>query len=208
MSPGYDRVVDEPLPGVWHWTAAHPNIGSRVHCHYAVAARTLFDPLVPDEGLEVFEAHGPPERVVLSNRHHLRHAERFADAFGCTLHCNRAGLHEFEGGPRVEGFDPGDELAPGIVAREVGVLCPDETALHIDAGPGALLFADGVIRSGEALEFVPDFLIGDDPEGVKAGLRAAFGRLAEADDFDALLFAHGRPLPTGGRAALRDFSAG
>jgi hypothetical protein len=54
---------------------------------------------------------------------------------------------------------------------------------------------------------VPDFLIGDDPEGVKAALRAAFARLAEADDFEALLFAHGAPWPSGGRAALRDFAA-
>ena len=56
--------------------------------------------LTAAEGIEFFEQHGLPERVVLSNRHHLRHAERFADAFGCELLCNRAGLHEFEnGGP-------------------------------------------------------------------------------------------------------------
>jgi hypothetical protein len=201
--------MDEPVPGVWHWVAVHPNIKKPVHSHYAVAARTLFDPLVPDEGLEMFEEHGPPERVVLSNRHHLRHAERFADAFGCTLHCNRTGLHEFEGGPRVEGFDPGDEVAPGVVARAVGAICPDDTALHIAAGPGALLFADGLVRGyadADDLSFVPDFLIGDDPEAVKAELRAALARLAEADDFDALLFAHGTPWPSGGRAALREFA--
>jgi hypothetical protein len=199
--------MDEPLPGLWHWTAMHPNIRKDVHSHYVPAAGTVFDPLLPDEGLEFFEAHGPPERVVLSNRHHIRQAERFADAFGCTLLCNRAGLHEFEGGPRVEGFAPGDEIAPGVVAREVGEICPDDTALHLAVGPGALLFADAVIRiGGSGLEFVPDELIGDDPEGVKAGLRAALARLVEAGDFDALLFAHGEPLPSGGREALREFA--
>lgn len=38
----------------------------------------------------------------------------------------------------MEGFRPGDEVAPGIVVQEVGALCPYECALHIAAGPGAL----------------------------------------------------------------------
>jgi hypothetical protein len=204
--------MDEPLPGLWHWTAVHPNLGIPVHCHYFPAAGTVFDPLLPDEGLEFFEQLGSPERVVLSNRHHLRHAERIAGAFGCPLLCNRAGLHEFEGGPPVQGFVPGDEIAPGVVARELGVICPDDTALHLAVGPGALLFADAVIRAGRdedgGLTFVPDRYIGDDPEGVKRGVREVVGRLAQAEDFDALLFAHGHPWVRGGRAALRAFAAG
>jgi hypothetical protein len=204
--------MDEPLPGLWHWTAVHPNIGIPVHSHYLPAAGTVFDPLLPDEGLEFFERHGPPERVVLSNRHHMRHAARLGDAFGCALLCNRAGLHEFEGGPPVTGFAPGDEIAPGVQAREVGVICPDDTALHLAVGAGALLFADAVIRAGRGedggLTFVPDRYIGDDPEGVKRGVREACGRLAQAEDFDALLFAHGHPWPSGGRAALLSFARG
>jgi hypothetical protein len=183
-----------------------------VHSHYLSSAGTVFDPLLPDEGLEFFEQHGRPERVVLSNRHHLRHAERLADAFGCELLCNRAGLHEFEGGPAVHGFAPGDELAAGVQARELGVICPDDTAIHLAVGPGALLFADAVIRAGHqeagGLTFVPDRYIGDDPEGIKRGVREVCGRLAQAEDFDALLFAHGHPLASGGGAALREFAAG
>jgi hypothetical protein len=205
--------MDEPLPGLWHWTAVHPSIGIPVHSHYLPSAGTVFDPLLPVEGLEFFEQHGPPERVVLSNRHHMRHAERLADAFGCELLCNRAGLHEFDdGGPRVRGFAPGDKLAPGIEARELGVICPDDTAFHLAAGPGALLFADAVIRAGRGedggLTFVPDRYIGDDPELIKRGVRMACARLAEADDFDALLFAHGYPLAGGGREALISFARG
>ena len=47
--------------------------------------------------------------------------------------------------------------------------------------------------------------MGDDPEGVKDGLRASLRRLLD-EDFDALLFAHGDPMPTGGHAALRAFA--
>jgi hypothetical protein len=112
----------------------------------------------------------------------------------------------------VGGFRPGDTLAPGVEARELGVICPDDTALHLDAGPGALLFADAVIRAGRdedgGLTFVPERYIGDDPDLIKRGVRMACARLAEADDFDALLFAHGHPLPTGGRRALIQFARG
>jgi hypothetical protein len=60
-------------------------------------------------------------------------------------------------------------------------------------------------RHGE-LGFVPDFLLGDDPDAVKHGLRERFHRLAEEVEFDALLLAHGDPVSTGGRTALRTFA--
>jgi hypothetical protein len=107
----------------------------------------------------------------------------------------------------VQGFALGDEVADGVTALELGVLTPEDTVFHIDAGPGALLFADGLIRSDGELAFVPDSLMGDDPEGVKAGLRERLAALAARDDFDVLLFAHGEPLRSGGQAALQAFLA-
>jgi glyoxylase-like metal-dependent hydrolase (beta-lactamase superfamily II) len=68
-----------------------------------------------------------------------------------------------------------------------------------------LLFADALIRGRDGeLAFVPDQYMGDDPEGVKQGLVAKLRRLLD-EDFDALLFAHGAPVASGGKAALRDF---
>lgn len=169
-------------------------------------AGALIDPMVPDEGVEWFQQR-PPERILLTIRHHYRQSARFVDAFGCPVLCHEDGLHEFEGGPDVQGFRPGDEVAPSIRACEVGVLAPDEAALHIAAGEGALACADGVIRTDNGeLAFVPDWLIGDDPEGVKAGLRAAYARLCDEEAFDSLLMAHGAPIVGGGRAALRAFA--
>jgi hypothetical protein len=196
--------MEEVLPGVWHWTAGHPQIHMEVSSHWVPASGALIDPLIPpDQGLDPFRGQ-PPERVLLSNRHHLRHAERFGEEFGCTIECSKPGLHEFEGGPEVRGFDFGDQVAPGIEALEVGAICPDESALLIrDAG--ALVIADGIMRYGGEMRFVPDSLLGDDPEGVKSGLRAAYSRLLERD-FDNLLFAHGDPLIGGGREELRRFS--
>ena len=198
--------MHEVLPGVLHWTTHHERIGAEVHSHFAVESAALIDPRVPDGGIEEVAQYGRPDRILLSNRHHLRHSERFASAFHCPIRCHEAGLWEFQdGGPPVEPFRFGDEVAPGITALEMGALTPEDTVFRLSAGPGALLFADGLIRrhSG-ALAFVPDWLMGDDPEDVKQGLMRSLRRLLD-EDFDALLFAHGEPMASGGRDALEAF---
>jgi len=197
--------MQEILPGVWHWTATHPNTGSEVSSYWVRPARVVIDALLPGEGVDAF-AEQPPERVLLSNRHHLRHAERFAERFDCAIECSQPGLHEFEGGPEVEGFDFGDEVAPGIQAVEVGAICPDESALLLREAR-ALSIADGIRHYDGELSFFADWLLGDDPEGVKTGLRESYGRLLDLD-FDNLLFAHGDPIVGGGKQALREFAEG
>lgn len=203
------RPIREVLPGVHHWTAIHPKIRLPVDSYYIEPARVVLDPMVPREGLEWFEGRDAPSQVVLTNRHHLRHSERYAAAFGCPIRCSDAGLHEFEHGPAVEGFAFGEELAPGITAHELGVICPDDTVLQIrTTSGGALAFADGVTRPrGGGLGFVPGFLMGDDPSAVRAGLRQTLRGMLDLA-FDSLLFAHGEPLIGGGRIALREFVAG
>jgi hypothetical protein len=187
-------------PGLLHWTAWRDTIGAEVHSYFHLPSGTLVDPMVPPEGIDALGAE--PERIVLTNRHHYRDSDRF----DCPVLCHEAGLHEFDGG--VEGFAFGDELAPGVRAHEVGVLTPEETALHL-AGEegGALAFADCVVRGDHGeLGFVSDFLLGDDPAAIKDGLRAAFRRLCDELEFDALLLAHGEPIAHAGRSALRTFA--
>jgi hypothetical protein len=187
-------------PGLLHWTAWRDTIGAEVHSYFHLPSGTLVDPMVPPEGIDALGAE--PQRIVLTNRHHYRDSDRF----DCPVLCHEAGLHEFDGG--VEGFAFGDELAPGVRAHEVGVLTPEETALHL-AGEegGALAFADCVVRGDHGeLGFVSDFLLGDDPAAIKDGLRAAFRRLCDELEFDALLLAHGEPIAHAGRSALRTFA--
>ncbi len=177
-----------------------------VSSYYLLPERVLIDPMIPAEGPAWFDEHGRPEHVLLTNRHHDRHAWRLREAFGCTVHCIRNGLYELEGRGPVEAFDFGDVL-PGGVTLEVDAICPDETALHVPAYR-ALACADGVVRwSGqEGLAFVPDHLM-DDPEHTKAGLREAYRRLLSLD-FDLLLLAHGDPVAPGGKEALHAFVRG
>jgi hypothetical protein len=134
----------EIAPGLWHWTAIHPNIGKEVSSYYLVDERVALDPLLPAEGVEWF-AHRPPEHILLTNRHHERDSFKLHAAFGTQVHCISNGVYAIDG--PVSPFEFGDELPGGIVAYEVGVICPDETALHLPA-QRALACADGVVRWG------------------------------------------------------------
>lgn len=198
--------MKEILPGLYHWTVTHPNIKIEVSSYYLAEEQVLIDPLLPGEGLEAFPTD--PQHAFLTNRHHYRHSGRFAEQFGCTVWCVESGLHEFKHGEKVRPFRFGDLLPGGILAVEIGAICPDETALIIPRGEGIAALADGVVRDKDSpLGFVPDEYMGDDPEAVKAGLREAYGRMLE-HDFDHLLLAHGWPWIQGGKQALREFVEG
>lgn len=200
----YARLVDEIASGLWHWRALRESIGSDVSSYYLQRERVLIDPMIPPEGLGWFEQNGRPEHLLLTNRHHDRDAWQLHDAFGCSVHCIRNGLHELAGRGAVEPFDFGDVLPGDVVAYEVGAICPDECALHAPAHR-ALACADGVVRrpADGPLSFVPDRLM-DQPELTKAGLCDAYRRLLDLD-FDRLLLAHGDPIVDGAKDALRTF---
>ena len=199
----------EVLPGVFHWPAMHPRIGIEVSSYWLDEGGVLIDPLVPsDAGIEWFESRpAKPAAILLSNRHHYRDSARFVEAFGCPVYCHRTGLHEFTQGEPVTGFDPGAELPGGVIACDVGVICPDETALHLP-GRRAVVFSDGVVRGaaqdrvGE-LGFVPDTYM-DDPPETKRGLLEAFARLLLELEFEHVLLAHGGPVVGDGRAQLQE----
>ncbi|MGO9790842.1 MAG: hypothetical protein ACLP8S_15505 [Solirubrobacteraceae bacterium] len=217
--------MKEILPGVFHWTAIHPKIHVEVSSYWLQEGGVLIDPVLPpDAGLDWFgQRSAVPAAIVLSNRHHYRDSARFARRFGCSVHCNGAGLHEFTHGEQVEAFDPGDRLPGGILAYEIGGICPDDTALYLPV-QRALAFADGLVRGGPhgqqgagdggtesgapdeaggALGFVPDALM-DDPPETKRLLLASFDRALAELEFEHILLAHGRPLVGNGRAALEE----
>jgi hypothetical protein len=195
--------MKEILPGIFHWTVTHPKIKIEVSSYYLVEEAVLIDPLMPTEGRKWFDKS--PEHVLLTNRHHYRDAGEFEREFGCVVWCVESGLHEFTKGEKVRPFRFGETLPGGIAALEMGSICPDDTALLIPRGDGVLALADGVVRRDDGpLSFVPDEYMGEDPEGVKSGLRDAILRLLE-QRFDHLLLAHGWPWIGGGKQALRDF---
>jgi glyoxylase-like metal-dependent hydrolase (beta-lactamase superfamily II) len=191
--------MDEVIPGILHWQAQHPSIGADVSSYLLSDTGTAIDPLLP-EGEDASWPDQRIERVVLTVRHHVRSA---AD-FGVPILVHRSGLHEFGGGSLdVVGYDAGDEILPGVRVLPFGRICPDDAVLKIDLGPGVLAFGDGLINYG-SLGHPPDRYIGDDPEAIKADIVEGLVPLLD-EDFDVLLFAHGTPVPSGGKEMLRTF---
>jgi hypothetical protein len=205
------HAPSEIVPGVRYWSAPHPSIGVEVWSYWLDATGVLVDPLVPPDGGLVWFAGQPvtPTAIVLSNRHHSRHSDRFVERFHCPVLVPRAGLHEFTRRDlAVTPYDPGEELPGGLVVHEIGALCPDDMALHLPAAE-LVFFADGVVLSAPGTSelrvgFVPDSLM-DDPPGTKRGLLASIERLLETVEFRHICCAHGGPLRDTGRAQLEEF---
>jgi hypothetical protein len=211
MSSGQE--VREVAPGVFHWTAYHEGIRNHVSSYFLAESGVLIDPLLPADGLdggidplEWLRQRGPPTAILLTNRHHYRHSGRIVETFDIWVHASEPGMHEFSSEQRVRPFQFHDRLPGDVVAHEIDAISPDETALEIRSAR-AVAVADGLVRfmaPDAPLGFVPDFLMGDEPEAVKAGLRAAYERLLELD-FDHLLLAHGLPAVGDGKEQLRAF---
>jgi glyoxylase-like metal-dependent hydrolase (beta-lactamase superfamily II) len=200
--------MEQVAPGIFHWSATHPDIQMRVSSYYVEPAGIVIDPLEPDEGMGFFDAlEAPPQQVVLTSGLHWRHSDRFRDRYDATIRAPSKALHRFEGTDRrPQPYDFGDEVAPAVTAIEIGGICPDDTALHVDHGPGAVAFADGLTRMRGTLGFVPDTLWEDPRAEQQVVLNSLRGVLER--DFDVLLFAHGEPLARGGHAALAEFVDG
>jgi hypothetical protein len=197
--------VEEIAPGLWHWSTIHEDLGIPISSYHLASERVVIDPRVPAEGLEWFAPEGPIA-ALLTNRHHFRHAGRFAERFGTRVLCNRLGAQEFTAGEPVEFFSAGEELPGGVRSVAIGGICPDETALFCPA-QRALAVADGLVRfpPDGALGFVPDQLMFDPPR-TRERLMVAYGAAMELD-FDTLLLAHGDPIVGGAKDALRAFLA-
>jgi glyoxylase-like metal-dependent hydrolase (beta-lactamase superfamily II) len=194
-----NAAMEEIAPGIRHWKAVHPNLGIDVSSYWLPDLKLLLDPIAVPE-----EAEGV-EHILLSCRHHTRDSLEVAERFGATIRAPRTGMHDYPEDTPIQPYDFGESLLDGAVTtHEVGGLSPDETALHIPS-VNALSVADGAIRYGDDLDFVPDQYM-DDPDKDKADLKRGFGELADRLEFDVLLLAHGTPYPSGGREALRRFA--
>ncbi len=191
----------ELIPGLWHWTAEHPNLGQEVSSYYVAGSAAVLDPMVPPDGMAAFDGLPTPEHVVLSCRHHDRDHARFVELFGADFHVSEHGVHEYPG-EDVTAYAIGDRIVPGITAVANGPIAPDDTVLKIDVEGGALAFADSLINAGGRVGFVPDGLLGDDPGRVRADITAAVRGLLDTQEFEHVLFAHGDPIMGEGREAL------
>jgi hypothetical protein len=200
VPPGYAWQMHEIAPGIRHWTAVHPNLGTDVSSYWLPDLRVLLDPIaVPAEVDDVDE-------ILLSNRHHRRDAFEARARFGATVRVPRVGLHEFDENDPLEPYDFDQPLVGGaITPHQVTPLWPDDSVLHIPS-LNALAVADGVVHYRDELDFVPKQFM-DDPDAEQNGLRDGLSRFAEELEFEHLLLAHGSPIVGDGRERLREFAA-
>ena len=203
--------MDEIAPGIFHWTAFRESIGMDVHSYWIEPAGIVLDPMVPEDvGLDWWDDRDTsPTQVVLTIGLHWRETPEFVERFGCEVRAAESALERWKGDDdrSATPFGDGDVIAPGVTAIEIGAIAPDEFALFIEEGNGAIALADSLIRDddGGDLSFVPDYLMGDDPEGVKDGLTSALRALLDRD-FDTLLMAHGAPIASGAKDVLARFA--
>ncbi len=196
--------MEEILDGVHHWTAVHPNIGMEVNSYYVAPARTVIDPIVPDEALEWFREREEsrtgscsptattcaiPSACATSSA-----AGSSVTAPACT---SSATAPRSRGSPSATSWRRRSRRSRSARSARRRPRCTSTAA------PARSPFADGLINYG-GIRFVPDNLIGDNPEPVKEGLRRSYARLLDRR-FDALLFAHGEPITEGGMDALKEF---
>jgi hypothetical protein len=200
--------MHEIVPGLHHWTTRRDTIGLPVSSYWVEGAGLLIDPMVPEEGPDAFrQAQVGPQQIVLTTGLHDRHAARLADELGIPIRAPREAAERLGETLAFEAYGDGDELTPGAQAVRIGVLAPDEYALHLTtdvADGGAIALADTLHHYGDALSFFADGLLGEDPKAVKRGLRQQLTTLLERD-WQHLLFTHGDPILDRGKRVLRDF---
>ena len=208
--------VDGIAPGLWRWTAPHPDWTPEeegpegwpqdVGCIYYEAsdAVILIDPLVPPDRERFWNAldrdierAGLPVAVLLTVFWHERSAHEVVDRYpGASLWAHEHSLARLAGAV-TNPFRPGEVLPGGVQAfeanrrDEVLYWLPDQRAL---VAGDVLLGAEG----GE-VRVCPDSWL---PEGVTPGaFRESLRPLLELP-IERVLVSHGTPVLANGHAAL------
>jgi len=214
--------VGELVPGLWRWTAPHPEWTpdqggpdgweAEVASFYCEAAGDvlLIDPIVPADGSERerfwraldrdVERVGAPH-VVLTCAWHARSAGDVLGRYSAArLWTHADDVGELPAGVvATDPFRPGDEL-PGGASAIVGVVGGGSEVLLWIPSRAALAAGDTLLGGGPyGVRMCPDSWLGDsDPVAARAELRARLENLP----VELVLVTHGESLLAGGPKAL------
>jgi glyoxylase-like metal-dependent hydrolase (beta-lactamase superfamily II) len=197
--------MEEIRPGLWTWTALHPDWTpddggpegweQRVRS-YALDAGdclVLFDPLVETRDVEELAA-GRPVHVVLTCRWHRRSSGELVERLAATVHAPAEDAHAL-GVPAVA-YQLGDDL-PGDVEPQVGGY-PSEATLWLRSHR-ALVTGDVFLGGERGFRVQPDSWLAEGltPQALREQLRP----LLELP-LELLLPTHGDPVVVGARDTL------
>jgi hypothetical protein len=202
--------VTELRPGLWRWTAEHPEwepgaVWQReVGCVFAElpGAIALVDPLVPADDAEAERFHealardvvraGTPVYVLLSVHWHERSTEAILERYGATLW-------------RPE--QPVD-LPDGVSARLVRGSDWVEAIFYLAAWR-ALVVGDLMIGSNGGVRVPVEWFPTEEQDWARTELRDKLRGATSDLDVELVLVSHGEPVLEQGRAALdRALNAG
>jgi glyoxylase-like metal-dependent hydrolase (beta-lactamase superfamily II) len=196
--------VREFLPGVftWPWFSERHGYDFNGTLVLHREGNLCIDPVEPDGATFDRLLKEGVARILLTNRNHVRAAERVREGTGApvAIHAADAG-HAREQGARVdEALEVGERIGP---LRVVGVpgKSPGEVAFH-DPERGLLVVGDAVIGHPPGRLSLLSERVLDDPGRLRTSLRD----LLELD-FDAVLVGDGVPIRRGGRERLRELVA-
>jgi len=199
-------------PGLWRWTAYHPEWRDEVGClaYTNVAELVLIDPLAPVDhaagrrfwkGLDQeVRRRKAPVHTVITVRWHERHApevvDRYASSPGAELWAPAGAASRLSRLPD-HAFVAGDRLPAGIVAFDT--LRSDEVVLWLPAA-NAVVSGD-VLLGGKRkpLRVCPQSWL--PPDVKRAELAAALAPLLELP-VELILPAHGEPITADAAAVL------
>jgi hypothetical protein len=203
--------VDEIAPGIWRWTAPHPEWQPDVEWGREVASfalavdetLVLVDPLVPDDvwpRLDELAAGRPIVAALITLPFHVRSSEEVVVRYGpkASVWGHPAIAREMRDGASLRPIAPGAPL-PGD-AQAYAIHRRQETPLWFPSHR-ALAFGDAVVGVDGALRVW---------EVADSGMRMTWyrNRLVPrlepllALDAESVLVTHGPPVVGGGREAL------
>ena len=198
--------MQELRPGLWHWTAPHPDWTpddggpegweQEVSCYAYEApdALVLIDPLAPPDELESLARERGEVTVALTCQWHSRSAGELQERLGARVYAPAP--HDGEVRLDAERVRPGETISGGVEVRPTSYA--GEVALWIPEH-AALAFGDAVLGGGPAGARIQETWL---PKDVTLEQhRAALHPLLELP-VELLLPAHGEPAENG-REALR-----
>lgn len=194
----------EILPDIWTWSWLSPAHGYNFNGYlvHLPGGNLCIDPAdpTPEDLTEI--VHRGVSRILLTNRNHVRDANRVRSRTGArtAIHAADAGYAEGQGAAIDEHLAVGDVIGPLRVVAAAGKSA-GEIALHWPAR--RLLFVGDVVIGNPpgALSLLREKVMEDPP-----ALRASVRRLLDLD-FDVLLVGDGTPILHAARARLADLVA-
>jgi hypothetical protein len=195
--------VRELAPGLWYWTAPHPewhgatDWPEEVGCvgYRTSAAIVLIDPLVPRDGEDDFwrfiDGLELPVEVLITAPWHRRDAYRVAERYGTTVWA-----HE-RAAPRIDFRTRSGDLPAGVEAFVPDGDGEGQVAFHLPEHE-TLVVAEFFMGTADGLKLCPSPTLRD-----LDAFHRSMRKLLELE-IERVLVAHGEPVLARGRSRIAE----